>query len=179
VSRRAALDRLIRQALEIRQIQVRRLSEAPHFREPRRLIVERQQRVDHLEMRLLEIWKDALQSRRAGIEKMLALLWAFRPERWLQAKRGELTGLEARLRRIASSRLDSSKNRVAELANFLRLLGPRQTLERGYSITLNAKGGVVQSVRTLKADDPIQTMLADGEVNSIVKELLERESNLH
>jgi exodeoxyribonuclease VII large subunit len=179
VSRRAALDRLIRQALEIRQIQVRRLSEAPHFREPRRLIVERQQRVDHLEMRLLEIWKDAFQSRRAGIEKMLALLWAFRPERWLQAKRGELTGLEARLRRIASSRLDSSKNRVAELANFLRLLGPRQTLERGYSITLNAKGGVVQSVRTLKADDPIQTMLADGEVNSIVKELLERESNLH
>jgi exodeoxyribonuclease VII large subunit len=71
------------------------------------------------------------------------------------------------------------QNRVAELANFLRLLGPRQTLERGYSITLNAKGGVVQSVRTLKADDPIQTMLADGEVNSIVKELLERESNLH
>ena len=51
VSRRSALDRLIRQALEIRRMQVRRLSEAPYFREPRRLIVERQQRVDQLEMR--------------------------------------------------------------------------------------------------------------------------------
>ena len=98
VSRRSALDRLIRQALEIRRMQVRRLAEAPHFREPRRLIVERQQRVDQLEMRFQEIWKNALQRRRSGIEKILTFLSAFRPERWLQAKRGELTGLETRLR---------------------------------------------------------------------------------
>ena len=106
VSRRAALDRLIRQALEIRRLQTRRLSEAPYFREPRRLIVERQQRVDQLEMRLSEIWKNALQKRRSGIEKILTFLLAFRPERWLQAKRGELAGMEARLRRTASSKLE-------------------------------------------------------------------------
>jgi exodeoxyribonuclease VII large subunit len=174
VSRRAALDRLIRQALEIRRMHIRRLSETPYFREPRRLIVERQQRVDQLEMRLLEIWKNALQQRRSGIEKILAFLSAFRPERWLQAKRGELAGLETRLRRIVSSRLDSGKTRVAELVNVLRLLGPRQTLERGYSITLDANGGVVRSIRTLKVGDPIHTKLADGEVNSVVEELLDK-----
>ena len=178
VSRRAALDRLIRQAMEIRQIQVRRLSEAPHFREPRRLIVERQQRVDHVEMRLVEIWKDAFQRRRSGIEKIVALLWAFRPKRWLQLKSGELAGMEMRLKRITSSRLDSLRNRVAQLANVLRLLGPRQTLERGYSITLNANGGVVHSFRTLKTGDPIHTVLAEGEVKSKVNELLEGESNV-
>jgi exodeoxyribonuclease VII large subunit len=168
VSRRAALDRLIRQALEIRRLQTRRLSEAPHFREPRRLIVERQQRVDQLEMRISEIWKNALQQRRSGIEKILTFLLAFRPERWLQAKRGELAGMEARLRRTASSKLDSGRNRVAELANFLRLLGPRQTLERGYSITLAADGSVVRSVQALKIGDQLQTKLADGEVQSVV-----------
>jgi exodeoxyribonuclease VII large subunit len=171
VSRRAALDRLIRQALEIRRLQARRLSEAPHFREPRRLIVERQQRVDQLEMRLSEIWKNSLQQRRSGIEKILTFLSAFRPERWLQAKRGELAGLEARLRRAASSKLDSGKNRVAELANFLRLLGPRQTLERGYSITLAVDGSVVRSIQALKIGDQLQTKLADGEVQSVVEEL--------
>jgi exodeoxyribonuclease VII large subunit len=171
VSRRAALDRLIRQALEIRRLQTRRLSEAPHFREPRRLIVERQQRVDQLEMRISEIWKNALQQRRSGIEKILTFLLAFRPERWLQAKRGELAGMEARLRRTASSKLDSGRNRVAELANFLRLLGPRQTLERGYSITLAADGSVVRSVQALKIGDQLQTKLADGEVQSVVDEL--------
>ena len=85
-----------------------------------------------------------------------------------------LRGLETRLKRIVSSRLDSSKNRVAELVNFLRLLGPRQTLERGYSITLDANGNVVRSVQSLKVGDPIHTKLAEGEVNSIVEELPER-----
>src|SRR6202043_3527586 len=100
--------------------------------------------------------------------KILAFLSAFRPERWLQAKRGELAGVETRLGRIVSSRLDSNKNRVAELVNFLRLLGPRQTLERGYSITLAADGSVVRSVQALKIGDQLQTKLADGEVQSVV-----------
>src|SRR5580704_14935773 len=157
VSRRSSLDRLIRQALEIRQLQVRRLSERPYFREPRRLMVERQQRVDQLETRLSETWKNALQQRRSGIERILTFLSAFRPERWLQAKRGELAGLEGRLRRNVSSSLDSCKSRVAELSNFLRLLGPRQTLDRGYSITLDNQLRVVRSPHTLKAGDRILT----------------------
>jgi len=171
VSRQSALNRLIRQALEIRQMQVRRLSEAPYFREPRRSIVERQQRVDLVEIRFSEIWKSALQQRRSGIEKILAFLSAFRPERWLEAKRGEIAGLGTRLARIAASKLEFRKNRVAEMTNFLRLLGPRQTLERGYSITQDIDGNVVRSVQFLKVGDPIHTMLADGELNSVVEEL--------
>jgi exodeoxyribonuclease VII large subunit len=173
VSRRSALDRLIRQALEIRRMHVRRLSEAPYFREPGRLIVERQQRVDQLEMRLLEIRKNVFQQRRSRIEKMVAFLSAFRPERWLQAKRGEVAGLELRLRRIAASKLDSHKNRLGELANFLRLLGPRQTLERGYSITLDGDGNVARSIQALRVGDPIRTKLAEGDLTSVVQELRE------
>ncbi len=176
LSRRATLDRLIRQALEIRRMQARRLSEAPHFREPRRLIVERQQRVDQLEMRLSETWKNALQQRRSGIEKILTYLSAFRPERWLQTKRAELTGLESRLRRIASSRVDSCKGRVAELTNFLRLLGPQQTLERGYSITLDGNGHVVRSVQALKTGDVVRTKVTDGEFHSVVEKPSEKEN---
>jgi exodeoxyribonuclease VII large subunit len=173
VSRRSALDTLIRQALEIRQMHVRRLSEAPYFREPRRLIVERQQRVDQLEMRLLEIWKNIFQQRRSRIEKMVTFLAAFRPERWLQSKRGEVAGLDMRLRRIAASKIDSHKNRLAEIANFLRLLGPRQTLERGYSITLDGDGNVVRSIQALRVGDPIRTKLAEGDLTSVVQELQE------
>jgi exodeoxyribonuclease VII large subunit len=173
VSRRSALERLIWQALEIRRMHIRRLSGAPYLREPRRLIVERQQRVDQLEMRLSENWRNILQQRRSRIEKMVTFLSAFRPERWLQAKRGEVAGLEMRLRRIAASKLDSHKNRLAEIVNFLRLLGPRQTLERGYSITLDGDGNVVRSIQALKVGDPIQTKLAEGDLTSVVQELLE------
>jgi exodeoxyribonuclease VII large subunit len=173
VSRRSALDRLVRQGLEIRQMQVRRLSGAPYFREPRRLIVERQQRVDQLEIRLSEILKNDLHQRRSGIERIRAFLSAFRPERWLQGKRAEVAKLETRVAWIAASWLSSHKNRVAEMANVLRLLGPRQTLERGYSITLDADGSVVRSIQSLKVGDTIHTKLANGELNSIVEELRE------
>jgi exodeoxyribonuclease VII large subunit len=175
-SHRSALDRLVRQALEIRQMRLRRLSEVPYFREPRRLIIERQQRVDQLEMRLSEMWKDGIQQRRSDIGKMLAFLSAFRPDRWLQAKREQLGGLEMRLTRSASSRLSSCKSRVAEIANFLRLLGPRQTLERGYSITLDANGSVLRSVKVLKVGDRIRTILADGEADSVAEELRQPEN---
>jgi exodeoxyribonuclease VII large subunit len=54
------------------------------------------------------------------------------------------------------------------------LLGPWQTLERGYSITLDVNGRVVRSVQSPKVGDPIRTKLADGGLNSVVEELLEK-----
>ena len=123
-------------------------------------------------MRFAEIWKNALQQRRSGIANILAFLSAFRPERWLQVKRGEVAGLEARLSWIAASKLEFHKNRVAEMTSFLRLLGPRQTLERGYSITLDAHGRVVCSVEAVNVGDPIRTKLASGELISVVEGLV-------
>jgi exodeoxyribonuclease VII large subunit len=169
-SRREALARLIRQAVELRRLQISRLTEVPYLREPQRFIAERQQRVDQLEMRLSEIWRNLLQQRRSRVERFAAFLSAFRPEHWLQAKRSAVAGLEARMKWIANSRLESHKSRVAELTNFLRLLGPKQTLERGYSITLDSNGTVIRSVQALKSGDRIQTILGDGDVNSIVAE---------
>lgn len=169
-SRREALQRLIRQAVELRRLQISRLTEVPYLREPQRLIAERQQRVDQLEMRLSEIWRNLFQQRRSRVERFAAFLSAFRPEHWLLAKRSAVAGLEARMKWIANSRLESHKSRVAELTNFLRLLGPKQTLERGYSITLDSNGAVIRSVQALKSGDRIQTMLADGDVNSLVTE---------
>jgi exodeoxyribonuclease VII large subunit len=126
-----------------------------------------------LEMRLFEKRKNVFQQRRSKIEKMTVLLSAFRPERWLQAKRAEVTGLEMRLRRIAVSKLDFHKNRLAEITNFLRLLGPRQTLERGYSITLDGDGNVVRSIQALRVGDSVRTKLAAGDLTSVVQELRE------
>jgi exodeoxyribonuclease VII large subunit len=170
VSRSSALDRLVRQALEIRRIRLQRLAGTPYLRDPRRLILERQQRVDQLEMRLVQLGKDIFQQRRSRIEKIVMFLSAFRPDRLLQAKRAELAILEMRLRRSLSVNVEFRKNRVTELANVIRLLGPQQTLERGYSITLDAKGNVIRSVQGMETGDRIQTKLADGAMKSVIEE---------
>ena len=89
----------------------------------------------------------------------------------MQAKRGELAALKLRLTRIVLSSIEFRKNRAAELANFVRLLGPQQTLERGYSITVDANGHIIRSMLTLEEGDRIQTKLADGDVISVVEAL--------
>jgi exodeoxyribonuclease VII large subunit len=83
--------------------------------------------------------------------------------------------LELRLTRIVSSGVEFRKNRAAELANFVRLLGPQQTLERGYSITLDANGHIIRTMETLEKGDRIQTKLADGVVRSVVDEKVRSE----
>ena len=170
VSRSSALDRLVCQALEIRRIRLQRLAGTPYLRDPRRLILERQQRVDQLEMRLVQLGKNIFQQRRSRIEKIAMFLSAFRPDRLLQAKRVELAILEMRLRRSLSVNVEFRKNRVTELANVIRLLGPQQTLERGYSITLDAKGNVIRSIQGMETGDRIETKLADGAMKSVVEE---------
>jgi len=171
ISRSSALDRLVRQALEIRQIRLQRLAGTPYFRDPRRLIFERQQRLDQLEMRLVQFGKSVFQQRRAWIEKIRIFLSAFRPDRLLQAKRAELAALGMRLGRSLAANVEFRKNRVTELANVIRLLGPQQTLERGYSITLDAKGNVIRSVQDMATGDSIQTKLTDGTATSVVEEV--------
>jgi len=166
-ARRTGLDRLVRQALEIRRVHLARLAQATCLREPARLLVERQQRVDQIELRLSQAGLSAFDRRRSQIAKILAFLSAFRPDRLLDAKRRDLTSTEMRLKRVVSARIDSKKDSVRRMANSIRLLGPQQTLERGYSITLDANRNVIRSAGSIKVGDALSTRFADGEAHSV------------
>ena len=50
----------------------------------------------------------------------------------------------------------------------LRILGPQATLERGYSITLNASGKVIRRVAEAKTRTQVKTRVRDGEFESKV-----------
>jgi exodeoxyribonuclease VII large subunit len=167
-ARRTDLDRLVRQALQIRRVCLSRLAEASCIREPAKLVVERQQQIDQLEMRVLRVGSSAFDHRRSQIDKMLTFLSAFRPDHLLDAKRREIALAETRLKRIVLTRIESQRDSVRRLANSIRLLGPQQTLERGYSITLDVNRIVVRSAGSVKAGDVLFTKLADGEAHSVV-----------
>jgi exodeoxyribonuclease VII large subunit len=164
---RTGLDRLVRQALEIRRVHLARLAEATCLREPARLLVERQQQVDQIELRLSQAGLSAFDRRRSQITKILAFLSAFRPDRLLDAKRRDVALTEMRLKRVVQARIESQKDSVRRLANSIRLLGPQQTLERGYSITLDANRNVVRSAGSIKVGDALSTKFADGEAYSV------------
>jgi exodeoxyribonuclease VII large subunit len=169
-ARLSALSRLINQALEVRTLRLARLADSVYLREPKRLLSERQQQVDQIELKLVNFWNATLEQRRARVEKIVAILTAFRPDRLFEMKRRELSSLDGRLKQAVFTELTQHRNRVAEYGKMIRLLGPQQTLERGYSITLDGNGEVVRSIKSVRPGDKLLTRLLDGEIGSTVNE---------
>jgi exodeoxyribonuclease VII large subunit len=50
----------------------------------------------------------------------------------------------------------------------LRVLGPEATLRRGYSITTDATGNVIQTITAVRRGSRIKTRVADGTFGSEV-----------
>ena len=75
-----------------------------------------------------------------------------------------------RLRRAAAFDVRRQADRVASLSQRLETLSPQRTLERGYTVTRRAAGGVVRSAKDVAEPDRIVTRFADGEVTSVVED---------
>jgi exodeoxyribonuclease VII large subunit len=163
-SRRLHLERVWKQHLEIRRLKVSRIEGAGIFREPRRLILERQQSVDQLEIRLTQLRDWMLKQRRDYLLRLTSLVMMFKPTEVLERRRKEITLCQEKLRSAILQRLDRERLHIGRLTGAVRLLGPEQTLRRGYSITEDENGKVIHSVDAVTANQRLKTILADGSV---------------
>ena len=89
--------------------------------------------------------------------------------RKLQQADFSLQQLPTRLHTSLSHRFLNEANHLERLDTALRMADPERILRMGYSLTFDAEGQVVRSVRQLKKNCRIRTQLIDGEV---VSELL-------
>lgn len=163
-SRKLHLERLMKQHLEIRRLKAGRIEGSAVFREPRRLISERQQWVDQLEIRMAQLRDWFLKQRREHLLRMTSLVTMFRPAEVLQRRRKEIALGEEKLRSTMRQQLERERLQVRRLTEAVRLLGPEQTLRRGYSITEDEAGKVIHSVNAVAANQKLKTILADGNI---------------
>jgi exodeoxyribonuclease VII large subunit len=168
---REKMQRLLTQAVELRKLRMQRVSGS--FREPERILINRRQFVDSAEQRLLLVRKNLFEQYHVRLRHAFLVLSAFRPEQRIQACRKELTSTEERMRKAIAARLERQRNRVVELTKAIRLLGPQQTLERGYSITQDLHGNLIRSRTELQLGSRVRTRLADGSIESEVTDIQE------
>jgi len=88
----------------------------------------------------------------------------FKPTEVLERRRKEITLCQEKLRSVVVQRLDRERLHIGRLTGAVRLLGPEQTLRRGYSITEDENGKVIQSVDAVTANQRLKTILADGSI---------------
>jgi exodeoxyribonuclease VII large subunit len=163
-SRRLHLERIVKQHLEIRRLKLNRIEGAAIFREPSRLISERQQWVDQLEIRLTQLRDWMLKQRRDSLLRLTSLVLMFRPAEVLERRRKEISLCQEKLRSSVRQRLEREQLHLRRLTSAVRLLGPEQTLRRGYSITEDENGKVIHSANAVTANQRIKTILADGSI---------------
>jgi exodeoxyribonuclease VII large subunit len=78
--------------------------------------------------------------------------------------------LERRIAAQPARLLQNARQRFQSVEGILRVVGPEATLRRGYSITTDAAGKVIQTVAAAHPKSKIRTRVADGEFESTVCE---------
>ncbi|WP_287419269.1 exodeoxyribonuclease VII large subunit, partial [Reinekea sp.] len=94
------------------------------------------------------------------------------PQLTIERDRRMLMQSEQRLQRALDGTLERKKGRFQQLIGKLNLLSPLATLERGYSITRDSQGTVIQQSHQVQVGGEIETLLKDGKIISIVERIL-------
>lgn len=114
--------------------------------------------------------REALRRIETGMQTVDALARRLvHPRERLRTSRQLLAQLTARLSFASAHRRESLAAQLAQLKAALGSLNPSAVLERGYSLTRNARGEVIVDASRVKQGEPLTTTLARGWVESEVK----------
>lgn len=162
------LRKYLRNFLQQGLTRLRFLSERTLARELMQRMREAQQQLDLAAESLRRKAKQFLAESRAETTTRAQSLKAHEPRRELALCRNRSADLQRRLAVQPPRFLENARQRFQRVEEILRVLGPEATLRRGYSITTDAAGKVIQTVKAAKPKSQIKTRVADGEFDSRV-----------
>ena len=136
------------------------------FRLPLRRIEDLRQTTDDLHERAHISVSSILGLLQQRTDQARAILAARSPATRLRSLSDRLAALRHRREQAANAFLNQRRQRHARHAHALELLGPRQTLARGFTITMDAQRRPLTSAQRAAKEKEIITVFADGEMKS-------------
>jgi exodeoxyribonuclease VII large subunit len=127
-----------------------------------------QQRLDYARETLRRCLSHRIESYKRGLLHIAMALQARSPSRELTLRRNRLLDLNRRLLTSPPRVVENARQRFRRIEGILRVLGPDATLRRGYSITRDAKGKLIRTIRNVRPRMKIHTRVIDGEFSSEV-----------
>ena len=139
---------------------------------PRRRLFDLAQRLDGLAQRLHRAAARIPHERRLRLQAARSRLGRHDPGQVLERLRTRADEIDRRLHHAMSQALAERDARVRHLARALEVVGPQQTLERGYAIVSRAgDGAVMRSSAGATPGDRIRVRLAEGRLGAVIDEL--------
>jgi exodeoxyribonuclease VII large subunit len=162
------LNKYLRGFLQQNLTRLRFLSERTLGRELMQRMRDAKQQLDLNAESLQRKLKQFVADSRGDLGTRAQSLKAHEPRRELALCRSRAADLERRIRAQPPRFLQNARQRFERIEGMLKVLGPEATLRRGYSITSDADGKVIQSVAAAPPKSKIRTRVADGEFESEV-----------
>jgi exodeoxyribonuclease VII large subunit len=162
------LQKYLRNFLEHSLTRLRFLSERTLARELRQRMRDARQQLDLTAESIHRRVKQFVADAQAAVATSAQALKSSDPKREVALCRNRASDLERRIVAQPVRLLESARQRFQRAEGILRAVGPEATLRRGYSITTDAAGQVIQTVAAAPPKSKIRTRVADGEFESEV-----------
>jgi exodeoxyribonuclease VII large subunit len=167
--RGAVMRRHVRGAAESARTHLAGLTRTALFREPRQRIEQAAQRVDGAERALARALDQRIAELRHAVAVASAGLERHRPDQRAAILRERLATMSAMAESRLARRIAALHERLSRAGEKLRLLSPRHTLDRGYTLTMNAAGLLLRSSSAAGEGTRLVTEFRDGKVTSVVR----------
>jgi exodeoxyribonuclease VII large subunit len=162
------LQRCLRNFLAHQKTRLRYLSERTLARELVKWIRDAQQQVDIERENLRRVSRQYIVDARARLSNYGNTIRSRNPGRELIALRKNFGDLRKRFISVAPFSIEKARERFRRAEAVLRAVGPEATLRRGYSITRDTRGKIIQTVKLVRPKMKIRTRVNDGEFESEV-----------
>ena len=162
------LEKYLRNFIRQSQTRLRFLSERTLARELTQRMRDARQQLDLTAELLQRRLKQFVADSRAALSARTQSLKSHDPKRELVVRRNNLVDLRRRFIAQAPRLLQNAQQRFQRVEGILRVLGPDATLRRGYSITTDAAGNVIQTITAIRRGSRVKTRVADGTFGSEV-----------
>jgi exodeoxyribonuclease VII large subunit len=148
---------------------VDQLARHPFLRSPRGSVDLRRAALDRLSARLGSAARSRVARDRAAVGELRVRFEAHRPAARQAAARATLESLSARLARVVRAVSAGARSRVDGVDRQLRILGPGETLARGWSLTFTEDGRLVRDASAVRPGELVRTRMSGGTVDSRIE----------
>jgi len=132
------------------------------FRNPLSIVFTAEERLDELDMRMIEATRALLAEAREKLAATYEQIVRIEPHRLLGRKAVDLNNLKSRTNAAIRAIVHNCRMQLTAQANHLAGLNPKSVLRRGYSITTNKKTGLlVRTLEDIRIGDYLITELKD------------------
>ncbi len=165
------LDQLMQEKILHQREKVQWLKQRLLQQHPANIIKRAREQCLSMETRLSHAWQHVFSGKTSQAVQAHTRLLGQNPDSRLQQKKQRLHFACKQLEQMMYQTLTRDKTRLSTCARTLHAVSPLQTLERGYSITLDINKKAVTSASQLSTGDLLETRLHKGRVYSRIEEI--------